>query len=184
MRQGNKNTRDKAIPFDSVPLDGTVDIGGFFYTTTANINDPSLIASRTKTVLMTRPEKGDIVEAQLFIEMTAPSNKALEVRIGIGRLVESGGIPTLAAQSTYTEDFVNQQHRLLTGRDTPFTVAANGSLFIDANLVPGLLRFGDSNFSSDIYVLLVTFNDNISAANGYRLNKFKVTASAQIGLGR
>ena len=185
MRQGNKATRDKAIPFDSLPLDGTVELpDGQFVGVATPIYNPTVTVSNTKTVLMGRPEKGDIVEAQLFMQMTAPSNKALEVRIGIGRLVESGGIPTLEAESTYSEAYLNGQHALITGRDDPFTVAANGTLTIDANLLPALLRSGDDNFSGDMYVLLVTFNGPIDIAFGYSLDKFKVTASAQIGLGR
>lgn len=185
MRQGNKNTRDKAIPFESIPVDGAFVLpDASFVNNDTPIYDPAASPWLTKAVLMTRPDKGDIVEAQLFMQMTAPSDRALEVRIGIGRLVESGGDPTFVAETHYSDVFIKGQHTLITGLDTPFSAAANGQLTIEANLLPALLRDGADNFSRDMFVLLVTFNPGIASANGYSLDKFKITASAQIGLGR
>lgn len=132
-------------------------------------------------VPMTQPEKGDIVEAYLFMEMKAPSDKALNVRLGIGTF--AGGANEIVPTTLYTEEYVVKQHRKITGTDSKFNVAANGTLTIDADLTRSIPHRGDSGFLSDAFVLLVIFDSLPSSANGYGLKKFKLNCSAQIGLG-
>ena len=128
---------------------------------------------------MTQPEKGDIVEAYLFMEMAAPSNMGLSVRLGIGYFTANNVIP----ETSYSDAYIAEQHRKITGTDAPFTVAASGTLIIDADLTKAIPHNGDSTFLSDGFVLLVTFQELPAVANGYNLNKFKLNCSAQIGLG-
>lgn len=111
------------------------------------------------------------------MEMTAPSNRALKVRLGIGTF-DSGVIPDVV----YSEAYLAQQHKTITGRDDPFTAAANGTLFIDADLTRSLHKAGDAEFNSDAFVLLVSFDVIPSASLGYSLDKFKLSCTAQMGL--
>lgn len=182
MSQGDKALRARSIPFLSEPLEGLT--AGFFDYGYLHIQQPELTTNRVKAIPMTRPEKGDITEAYLFMEMTAPSDRALNVEVAIGRWTESGGDPTIVPVQTYTDAEIAQDHRKLTGLDSPFTVAANGTLTIDVNLLQSIPLKSDSNYLSDMFVLLVAFNSGVSSANGYELNKFKLTCSAQMGLGR
>jgi hypothetical protein len=136
---------------------------------------------------MTTPEKADVIEAYLFMEMTAPSDKPLKVRLAIGRFTElSGGILRIIPETSYTETFINEQHRKISGTSDPFEVAANGTLTIDADLTRNLLKRGETGFSEDAFVLLVVFDSSTDAPDnndGYSLDKFKLSCTAQMGLG-
>lgn len=173
MILGDKATRAKAIPFVSNSLGGGTTYGFSF------MSAPTLLPSgRTVAILMSRPEKGDVVEAYLFMQLTSPSNRPVEVRIGIGTFA-SGVVPDIV----YSEEYLNQQHKLITGMDTSAKAAsAGGTLFIEADLTRALHPRGHTEFCSDAFVLLVTF-DNLPDFNlGYALEKFKLACTAQMGL--
>lgn len=180
MGYGNKALRDYAIPFISNFIDGGSTWGS------GMLSVPTLLTSHPyiAAMPMSRPEKGDIVEAYLYMEMTAPSNQALNVRLAIGTF-DSGVIPDLV----YSESYIADQHRAIAGTDDPFTIAANGTLIIDADLTRNLHKAGDAEFNSDAFVLLVIFNSDaipISAPDpnlGYSLDKFKLSCTAQMGFG-
>lgn len=183
MRTGNKATRDKAIPFISNPLSINATSGYGMLTAPQNLTTAPFIAA----VPMTTPEKADIVEAYLYMEMTAPSDKPLKVRLAIGRFTElSGGVLRIIPETSYLEAYIDQEHRKIAGTDAPFEVAANGTLIIDADLTRNLLKRGDTGFSEDAFVLLVVFDSTTDAPDnndGYSLDKFKLSCTAQMGLG-
>lgn len=173
MRQGNKATRTHAIPFVSEFVDfSATTYGDAALSVPENISNDFNVAA----VPMTQPANGDVVEAYLYMEMTAPSNKSLQVYLGIGTF-SSGVIPDLSPGD------IGAMHRKITGSDSPFTVAANGTLVIDADLTRSLYRRGDAEFLDDAFVLLVQFVSLPSSLNGYSLDKFKLNCSAQMGLG-
>lgn len=178
MIQGNKALRDHAQPFISEFIESSsLSYGG------SMLDNPEYLDTGYKTVAvpMTQPEKGDVVEAYLFMELAAPSDQALSIRLGIGTFAGSANeiIPT----TVYSESDLDKFHRRITGTDSPFTVAAGGTLTIDADLTRSIPKRGDADFVSDGFVLLVTFAALPLVANGYNLNKFKLSCTAQIGLG-
>lgn len=138
-------------------------------------------------VPMTTPEKADVIEAYLYMEMTAPSDKPLKVRLGIGQFTElSGGILRIIPETSYSAAYLEQQHRKIAGTEDPFEIAANGTLIIDADLSRNLLKRGETGFSEDAFVLLVIFESATDAPDtndGYSLDKFKLSCTAQMGLG-
>lgn len=172
MSKGDKALRSKSIPFISNFIGNTSTYGEGI------LSNPTLLAGdlRTVAIPMTRPEKCDIIEAYLFMQMTAPSDSELNVRIGIGTF-SSGVIP----DTEYSEAYLDQQHRKITGSDSPLNVAANGTLYIDADLTRSLHVEGDAEFNSDAFVLLVTFYKNPDPNNGYSLDEFKLSCTAQMG---
>lgn len=176
MSKGNKATRNKALPFEFLALEGLTNSDNYGY---FHITSPQTTGNTVKAVPLTRPEKGDLIEAYLFMKMTAPSDRALEVRLAIGTLDD-----TATPETIYSDAYMEREHRRITGRDTPFSASANNELFIDANMLPGIPKRGDAEFSSDLVVLLVEFNEGVSTANSYALNEFKFNGSVQIGLGR
>lgn len=175
MIKGNNALRAKAVPFFS----SIIQTSGLTYGINA-INFPQFVTSSSKTLAipMTLPEKGDLVEAYLFAEMLAPSDIGLSVRVGIGSFVGTTLIPT----TVYDESYIAAQHLKITGSSTPFTASANASLIIEADLSKYLLHRGDSGYSSDGFVLMLTFAALPSSDNGYLLKKFKLSCSAQLGL--
>ena len=178
MILGNKALRDHAQPFISEFIETSdLDYGG------SALQSPSFSTSVSRTIAspMTQPEKGDIVEAYLFMEMVAPSDQGLSVRVGIGTF--AGGLDEIVPDTEYTEDFIATEHRRICGTDTPFSVAANGTLTIDVDLTRSIPKRGDADFVSDGFVLIVTFASLPAYANGYRLSKFKLSCTAQMGLG-
>lgn len=181
MIKGNKALRDFAIPFVSNYVEAT-SLG--LYGSSA-LGAPENITSVSKTVAvpMTQPEKGDIVEAYLFMEMTAPSDKALGVRVGIGTFADVATGPLIVPTTEYSPTYINEMHRRIAGQEASFTVAANGTLVVEADLSRVIKKRGESGYLSDAFVLIITFDSIPSSANGYSLDKFKLACTAQIGLG-
>lgn len=179
--QGNNALRDHAIPFIAEPP-------RVYSAANYNIDalrSPQNVTSISNTVAIPilTPVKAQIVEAYLFMQMIAPTDMGLNVRIGIGEFTEYAGEPIIYPVKEYDPVYLNTQHRKITGKDVPFTCAANQTLTIDADLVRALYQPDDPKFNPDAFCLLVTFDSLPSTLNGYELEKFKVTASAQIGLG-
>lgn len=178
MRTGNKAVRDTAIPFISEYLD----ISPFppIYGEDSLLSPTSITStSQTAAVPMTRPAKGDIVEAYLYMEMTAPSDQPLKIYLGIGTFATPG---SLIPNTVYSEPDIIAMHRKITGSDSPLQVAANGTLFVDADLTRSIPKVGETGYDPDAFVLLVSFRDLPNFALGYGLEKFKLSCSAQMGL--
>lgn len=178
MSLGNKALRDQAIPFVSSSLVfGSTDYGDVV------LDGPEYLTAPQTTValVMTRPEKGDVVEAYLFMELVAPSDKALGIKLGIGRF--AGGNNSIIPNTSYTPGQITEMHKRITGSESSLTVAAGGTLTVDADITRLLDRPGDTNFLSDAFVLLITFDSIPLIANGYKVSKFKLQGTAQIGLG-
>lgn len=183
MSVGNRSLRNQAIPFSSQYfINEGYTVGTGFTNGYSSLLDPTLGTGLTRSIRMTRPENGDLIEAYLFMQMTAPSDIALGVKIGIGTFVESGGVATIEPNTTYSQAYIDSQHTSLTGLDTAFTAAASAVLTIEVNLMPNIPKRGSSGFLSDAFVLLVTFDALPDIANGYSLDRFMVNCSSQQGL--
>lgn len=185
MRTGNKAIRDKAIPFISNFVDfpsGVLTYGSDLLAYPDVFTGPqspySVIA-----VPMTRPDKADIVEAYLYMEMTAPSDKALEIKLGIGTFTTVAGDLIVVPEVIYSKSYIETQHRKISGTDSPYSIAANGTLIIDADLTRNLHKRGEADFLGDALCLLVSFPSLPSGDLGYSLDKFKLSCTAQMGLG-
>lgn len=139
--------------------------------------------NRTVAIPMTRPEKGDLIEAYLFMEMVAPSDKSLSIYLGIGTFTTVDGDLVVVPEISYAPDDIFAMHKKITGSESPLSVAANGTLVVDADLTRSIDHNGDATFLSDAFCLLVTFVSNPDSSNGYAVNKFKLQCTAQLGLG-
>ncbi len=179
MRTGNKALRDYSIPFVSE----FVESSSFLYGGSI-LSAPEFVTNTNKVVAipMTQPEKGQMTEAYLFMEMVAPSDKALDIYLGIGTFTTVGGILSVVPELEAIGD-IGAMHRKITGSSDPFHVAANGTLTIDADLTRSLYDRNDAQFNSDAFCLLVKFLSLPTVSLGYKLKKFKLSCSAQIGLG-
>lgn len=177
---GNKALRDHAIPFVS----NFVEFSTSLYGDNA-LQSPEFMTEpyRTAAIPMTRPEKGDLVEAYLFMELTAPASHSLGIKIGIGTFTTVAGELCVIPETVYTNDYINEMHKRITGSEDSLTVAANGTLFVDADLSRAIDHRGDSTFLSDAFCLLVTFDRVPSSSDGYSLDKFKLNCTAQMGYG-
>lgn len=176
MSKSNKATRDKAIPFLFTPYEaGGADADYWGYTLLGN---PTLTEKRTKTIPLSQPAKGDIVEAFLFMRMIAPSDKRLAVYIGIGEMTSE--VPTIE----YSDSYIRKSHEAITGTSEPFTAVANGTLVIEANLLPHLPKRGEAGYWEHGFALLVTFDLIPDASLSYKLDKFICAGSIQMGANR
>lgn len=163
MSGGDKRTRHLAIPFQSFPFEiEPHDPPGEDTDQIQLLIDPTLTTSNIKTINMSRPEKGDLVEMYLFMQMTAEAAAQLDIRIGILN--------------------TNGDHVAISGMDSPYTVAAAGQLTIEADLFRLIPPRGDVNFVSDYFTLLINFISIPDPLNGYSFDKFLVHGSAQIAL--
>lgn len=180
MGQGNKTIRNHAMPFVANPPElGAITTYGY------NMLAFPAFFTGLKPIIalpMTRPEKGDIVEAYLYVEMTAPSDIDLNVRLAIGTFEELAGSPTPEPTVDYKQNYINEQHRKITGSDSKLTATAGNTLVIDADLTRSLHKRGDDEFNSDLFCVVFVFDELPSGANGYSLDKFKLSCTTQIGL--
>lgn len=175
---GNKALRDHAQPFISEFIESSsLSYGGSLLDNPEYLDTGGL----TVAVPMTQPEKGDITEAYLFMEMVAPSNYPLDVFVGIGYY--AGGANEIVPQTSYTNAYLLEQHVKATGHTDPLHAAAGATLLVEADFSRSIPRRGDSDFVSDGFVLLVTFLKLPEVAFGYELSKFKLSCTAQMGLG-
>lgn len=178
MPVSNKSTRNKAIPFESLPFyKGNAPGGaapddialGFLYPTVAQI----------VPVRLTTPAGGDLIEAYFSIILHAATATGFSVRIFVGYFSDTN----LTADSTYTEAEIAAGHLALNGTSTSYTVAAGESLFIDdLNLLPCIPKPGDSDYKEDGFVLVFAFDAAPDNSAGWSVDAFRVTCSAQMGL--
>lgn len=179
MPQGDKATRNTAIPFQCHPFEiephapPATTLDGLEL-----IRYPEDPTDQGKVIRMTLPEKGDITECYLFMQMIAPSDKALNVRIAIGRFVGS----TITPDTSFDYNYVQNEHTIIRGSESAYNVAANGTLTVEANLIKRIPRNGESGYNKDGFVLIVWFDSVPDSINGYELLKFSVYGSCQIGL--
>lgn len=175
---GNKSTRNKAIPFESLPF-----LRGNPHGTAAP-NDVELgllhpTVSQIVPIRMTTPAAGQLTEVYFSIILHAATAAGFSVRIMIGSFSNDD----LAATSSYTEAEIATGHLILTGTSDPYVVAAGESLFIDdLNLLPGIPVAGDSDFKEDGFVLVLAFDAAPDNSDGWSVDSFRVTCSAQMGL--
>jgi hypothetical protein len=164
MKQLNdRRTRHLAIPYQSFPFELAPHAPpGVSTDQILLLQDPTITADLTKTIKMTRPENAELIEMYLFMQMTAPSTGALNVKLGI--------------QDVFTD------HPLIAGTVAAYTTAASTQLTIEANLIHRIPQYGETGFVSDYFTLLVNFDVIPDPANGYSLDKFSCFGSAQIGL--
>jgi len=167
---GDKATRNKAIPFEALPFD-EYDLN--------YLNGALGSVSRVTQLRFTRPHFGEVVELYLSLQLHAAAASGFTLRLMIGSFSDSNLVPT----SSYTEEEIAREHRRITGRDTAYTVAANGTLFIDdLSLLPALPQPGDSDYNEDGFVLVFVFGSAPAITSGYSLDSLRITGSAQMGL--
>jgi hypothetical protein len=168
--QGDKATRNKAIPFEALAFD-EADLNLF--------RSDFVSVAQVVPIRVTKPYQAELVEAYLSIQLHAANSTGFSVRVLIGRF---SGVD-YAADSVYTEAEIAAGHRKLTGVDTPIAVAAGGTLFIDnLSLLQALPQPGDATYDADAFVIVFVFNAAPTTTTGWNLDAFRVTGSGQMGL--
>lgn len=126
-----------------------------------------------------QPQYGDIIEANLNLRLkTATAEATRYFRIAIGYFSSR-----YTAETSYTEGYIMESHRKITGRDAPFTIAPASTLSIQRlNLYPGMYHRGDSQFKDDAFVVLLCFDKAPSNGTGYTFTKFEIDCTMQMGL--
>lgn len=180
MSLGNKAVRTHAIPFISEPISLSADDYGYYRLTTPEFLTPPL---QTVAMPMSRPDKGDVVEAYLFMQMTAPSDQALGIKIGIGTFTDDGAGLIIIPNTIYSEGKITEMQKILTGSEASLSAAAGTQLTVDVDLTILIDHRGDSTYLADAFCLLVTFDSIPSSDNGYALDKFNLSCTAQMGFG-
>lgn len=126
-----------------------------------------------------QPQYGDIVEANLNLKFSlASAEGARKFRIAIGKFDDR-----YTADTSYSEGNINESHRKITGRDSPYNIAPGGSITIPrVNLYPAMYHRGDDNFRDDAFVVLLCFDVAPSKGSGYTFTKFEIDCTMQMGL--
>lgn len=146
--------------------------------------NPTTFFPQQVLMRFTRPEQGQLISSALTLNITAPSNGGIGIRIAGGRLLPDG---VTVDTSYYTSTQIAADWLKVSGKVASTSVAANGDLFIDgmniASLIPGR---NDPNFNADGFVLAVIF-DTAPAVDGntpfgYKLKKFLIACTAQMAV--
>ena len=132
----------------------------------------------------TQPEQGQLINAALTLNITAPSNGGIGVRICGGKFLADG---VTVDTSYYTGVQIAADWKKISGQAASVSVAANGNLFIDGlNLSAIIPRRGDANFNGDGFIICVVFDSapavDGNAPLGYKLKKFNIACSAQLAV--
>ncbi len=135
--------------------------------------------STVNAIRVLQPQYGDIVQANLNVKFTlASAEGARQLRIAIGKFSD-----LYTAQTSYTDAEITASHRMITGRDAPFSIAPAGSFTLPrTNLYQAMYHQGDSNYRSDAFVVLLCFDTAPSKGTGYTFTKFEVDCTMQMGL--
>lgn len=171
----DKSTRITAIPFTAMPFGVNLGIPNpedtvqpIDWTTGA-----SIAADALRVMRLTKPDRGNMIQAYLNLFMRVGSS--LTAKVAIGRFDTDGVTPV-----TPTQAEIDAGHLALTGTTSPF--ASSGSnLFIDGlNILKLLPKKGDSTYNQDGFVLIVQFSRNLTTSDFP--TRFEVSCSMQMGL--
>lgn len=135
--------------------------------------------ARVNPIRVLQPQYGDIVEANLNLRFKlATAEAARQFRIAVGYFSTR-----FTAETSYSDEYINESHRKITGRETPFTISAAGTFNVQRlNLYPAMYRRGDARFLDDAFVVLLVFDQAPSKGSGYTFTKFEIDCTAQMGL--
>ena len=170
MIVGNKELRNKAIPFEALAF--------AWFGTNIGLGRFLVDFRQHNGTAFTRPYAGDVVEARLTMALTAPPAEAFDLYLGIGNLDGD-----LNITESYPLGEIIKRHRMLTGTETPLHCNAGATLFIDAlSLLPGIPGKDSPDYNPDGFVVLFTFANAPVDVDGFSLGKFQLLCSAQMGL--
>ncbi len=135
--------------------------------------------STINPVRVLQPHYGELIECNLQLAFhLATAEAPRQFRVAIGYFSSR-----YTAQTSYSEDYINADHKLITGKITPYSIGAGGSFSANKlNLLPALYKNGHSLFKEDAFVVLLCFDQAPSTGAGWLLSRFEVGATAQMGL--
>lgn len=169
----DKTTRETAVPFVAnpfcvnlgIPSNDAIQLTDFFGTISTT--------TALRVMRMSKPDRGNLIQAYMNLFMTAGS--ALTAKVAIGRF-DTDGVTAV----TPTQAEIDASHLKLTGTNTPFT-ASGGVLIIDGlNLLSQIPKKGETNFNADGFVVIVQFSRDITSSDPVR--RFEISCSMQMGL--
>jgi len=173
----DKRTRVHAVPFRGMWF-SNLNYGGVGNTLDDGQADGDLrnfsLGSSTQLRICT-PAKGDLIEARLTTQFTVPNTAGTTLELYIGNFASDGITPNTVSASE-----ISRMHKILTGRDTPFSYAAGEEVFIDGlSLMQLIPKRGDATFNEDAFILGLKLTLAGSSAQWY-LSRFQVDCSTQI----
>lgn len=170
--RGQQSDEDISLPFS-----GTY-VGDLDKMIPTSYNGDTAI-STVNAIRVLQPQYGDIIEANLNLRFKlATAEGARQFRVAVGYF---SGVYT--AETLYTEAYIEESHRKITGRDTPYAIAPASTFSVQRlNLYPSMYHRGDDEFRDDAFVVLLCFDTAPSKGTGYTFTKFDIDCTMQMGL--
>ena len=170
--RGQQSDVDISLPFSSSY------VGDLSSMIPTSYNGDTAI-STINAIRVLQPQYGDIIEANLNIRFTmASAEGARRFRVAIGKFSSA-----YTAETSYTDAYIAESHRKITGRDSPYDIAPAGTMRVQRlNLYPAMYHRGDADFRDDAFVLLLCFDTAPSKGSGYTFTKFDIDCTMQMGL--
>lgn len=169
MSQGNLATRKTAIPFRATAWANEL-YAAFGDKTQGQLNGG--------LIRFIRPFAGDIITSKLTIIGTAPTGGTAQIRFYKGDFAADG----VTKITSYSEARIAADHKLITGRDTPFSFSSGSPLLIDGiDLRRIITKPSDPDYNEDGFILGVEVT-GVPNPTTYIYREFKLDCTAQMGV--
>lgn len=193
MGAGDRATRAQAIPFYAnvwgynrsvwsdqsiTTFSGSVGLSTSVLGDLHNFRSGGTL-STVNAIRVNHPYYGGLISCDLNLRFTlAVAESSRQFRVAIGTFGSN-----YAANTSYSESYINTSHKLITGRDQPYTISAAGTFNQPRlNLMPALYPRGHAEYVDDGFVILLVFDAAPSTGSGWDFNKFEMHCTAAVGL--
>lgn len=178
MGKSDFSVKQKAIPFRATWWDDT-GIGNRFDPDGVIISgDVEIIRTGNGVggcIRFSRPAKGDIISAKLYMNANAAIDAPTELMFGVGTF-DTDGLTAIAPDF----ETLARQHYIITGSDESFFYGSQANVFIDGlefnKLIP---KRGDADFNEDGWIMYIDMI--IKEPTEWVLFDFKVDCLVQMG---
>jgi hypothetical protein len=152
--QSDKTTRKTSVPFVATPFANQ--FGTPYMTDYIRIQETvyDALINPLYVMRLSKPERGNLMQAYLNLIMTVSSS--VTVKVGIGRF-DTDGLTVI----TPTQAEIDASHLLLNKTISP--IASSGtSLIIDGlNMISQIPQKGETNYNADGIVLILQFSRSL-----------------------
>jgi hypothetical protein len=169
--------RKTAVPFTALPFG--VAFGR------ANTNDSIQIGSpltgepfgttpALRVMRLSKPDRGNMIQAYLNLFMTVVS--PLTAKVAIGKFMADG-----VTAATPTQAEIDAGHLALTGTTAEYA-SSGGNLIVDGlNVLKKIPKKGDAEYNENGIVLIVQFSRDLSPTND-TVRRFELSCAMEMGL--
>ena len=184
MGVGDNARRGRAVPYVANVWGASTALTSFQYYDLRKFEVPATYGApeQQSVIRILQPEYGELIACAFFLTLTFATAQANGIKIAVGDF-QGGASPTYEPVTSYSSANIDTQWQKINGSTASLAGAGGATVTVDGiNLLPLLRKRGDTNFVSDAFVLIVAFDKAPAVTSGWNLARFRVEATAQMGL--